>query len=69
MKDEPSRSLALPEIPSTAEQLARDTNKTADEAAEIYAAAKSELERTALIKTFIEVLATRRARIILDTDR
>jgi hypothetical protein len=69
VKDEPSRGPALPEIPSTAEQLARETNKTTGEAAEIYAAAKTELERTARIKTFIEVLATRRARIILDTDR
>ena len=69
MKEEPTKGHALSKNPSITEQLARDTNKTVDEVAEIYAAAKTELDRTARIKTFVEVLATRRARIILDTDR
>jgi hypothetical protein len=69
MKEEPGKGHALSKNPSITEQLARDTNKPVDEVAEIYAAAKTELDRTARIKTFVEVLATRRARIILDTDR
>jgi hypothetical protein len=50
-----------------AEQLALETNRPVEQVAEIYASESAELERSARIKTFIGVLATRRAKIILNS--
>jgi hypothetical protein len=49
-----------------AEKLARETNTPVEQVAEIYATQAAELERTARIKTFIDVLVTRRTRILLN---
>jgi hypothetical protein len=50
-----------------AEQLALETNRPVEQVAEIYASESAELERSARIKTFIGVLATRRTKIILNS--
>jgi hypothetical protein len=50
-----------------AERLALETNKPVEQVAEIYASESAELERSARIKTFIGVLATRRTKIILNS--
>ena len=48
------------------ESLARATNTPIEQVAEIYASESAELERTARIKSFIGVIATRRTRAILN---
>jgi hypothetical protein len=50
-----------------AERLALETNRPVEQVAEIYASESAELERSARIKTFIGVLATRRTKIILNS--
>jgi len=62
MSDKPSHSPKLAAVQSIAEQLANETNTPIEQVAEIYASESAELERTARIKTFIGVLATRRTR-------
>ena len=48
-----------------AESLARATDTPVDEVAKIYASESAELLRTARIKSFIGIIATRRTRAIL----
>jgi len=48
------------------ESLALATNTPIEQVAEIYASESAELERTARIKSFIGVIATRRTRAILN---
>jgi len=48
-----------------AESLARATNTPLDHVSEIYARESAELERTARVKSFIGIIATRRTRAIL----
>jgi len=48
-----------------AESLARATNTPVDEVAAIYARESVELERTARVKSFVGIIATRRTRAIL----
>jgi hypothetical protein len=50
-----------------AQRLALETNRPVEQVAEIYASESAELERSARIKTFIGVLATRRTKIILNS--
>jgi hypothetical protein len=50
-----------------AQRLALETNWPVEQVAEIYASETAELERSARIKTFIGVLATRRTKIILNS--
>ena len=51
---------------SNTERLARETNTPLERVAALYAAEREALERTARVKTFIGVLATRRVRRILE---
>jgi hypothetical protein len=67
MSDEPTDTHDLGKVQPIAERLARETNRPIAQVAEIYANESAELERTARIKTFIGVLATRRTKIILDS--
>jgi hypothetical protein len=53
------------EFQSITESLARKTNTPVEQVEEIYASESAELERTARIKTFIGVLATKRTRTVL----
>jgi Protein of unknown function (DUF3562) len=62
MSDKSSHPQKLAAAQSVAEQLANETNTPIEQVAEIYASESAELERTARIKTFIGVLATRRTR-------
>jgi hypothetical protein len=56
----------LNSIQEVTERLARETNTPLEKVAEIYAAESAELERSARVKTFVGVLATRRVRRILN---
>ena len=66
MSDETGHRYGMLGDRSIAEALARKTNKPIDRVAEIYARESAALERTARVKNFIGVLATRRTRVILD---
>lgn len=67
MSDERTDIHDLGKVQPIAEQLAREMNRPVAQVAEIYAGESAELERTARIKTFIGVLATRRTKIILNS--
>jgi len=66
MSDEPPHAHDPGKTLSITERLAHETNTPVEQVAEIYATESAELERTARVKTFISVLATRRTRIILN---
>ena len=67
MSDEPTRAENLVEVQSIAERIARETNKPVAHVAEVYATESAELDRTARIKTYVAVLATRRTKLILNS--
>jgi hypothetical protein len=67
MSDEPTAAHDLGDVQPITEALARETNRPIEQVAEIYANESAELDRTARIKTFIGVLASRRTRIILNS--
>jgi hypothetical protein len=50
---------------SATERLARETNTPLEKVTEIYKSESAELERTARIKTFVDVLAIHRTRVAL----
>lgn len=52
---------------SATERLARETNTPLEQVTEIYASESAELERTARIKTFVDVLAIHRTRVVLNS--
>lgn len=52
---------------SVAERLARETNTPLEEVTEIYEIQTAELERNARIKTFVDVLAIHRTRVVLNS--
>ena len=66
MSGEPTHAHDLGKVDSITERLAQETNTPVEQVAKIYATESAELERTARVKTFISVLATRRTRIILN---
>jgi len=66
MSDEPKPAHDLGKTQSITERLAHETNTPVEQVAEIFATQSAELERTARVKTFISVLATRRTRNILN---
>jgi hypothetical protein len=53
------------EVQPIAERLALETNRPVEQVAEIYASESAEPERGARIKTFIDVLAIQRTKVIL----
>jgi len=65
MSDERRDPLGKSDDRSIAEALARKTKAPIEQVAEIYARESAELERTARIKKFIGVIATRRTQVIL----
>jgi hypothetical protein len=54
------------EAQAVAEQLARETNMPVEVVSAVYSAEAAELNRTAKIKTYVRVLATRKTRIRLN---
>jgi hypothetical protein len=64
---DPTNAQDLSAVQPIAERLALETNRPIEQVAEIYASESAELERSARIKTFIGVLATRRTKIILNS--
>jgi hypothetical protein len=50
---------------SPTERLARETNTPLEQVTEIYEIETAELERTARIKTYVDVLAIHRTRVLL----
>jgi uncharacterized protein DUF3562 len=66
MSGEPTHAHDIGKGQSITERLAHETNTPIEQVAEIYATQSAELERTARVKTYIAVLATRRTRIILN---
>ncbi len=52
---------------SPTERLARETNTPLEQVTEIYEIETAELERNARIKTFVDVLAIHRTRVLLNS--
>lgn len=52
---------------SAAERLARETNTPLERVTQIYEIESAELHRTARIKTFVDVLAIHRTRVLLNS--
>lgn len=65
MTDETGQQHGIMADQSITEALARKTNKPIEQVAEVYARESAALERTARVKNFIGVIATRRTRVIL----
>ena len=65
MSDERRDPYGAFEDRSIAEALARKTKAPIEQVAEVYARESAELERTARVKKFIGVIATRRTQVIL----
>ncbi|MGA8707222.1 MAG: DUF3562 domain-containing protein [Steroidobacteraceae bacterium] len=52
---------------SATERLARETNTPLEQVTQIYEIESAELERTARIRTFVDVLAIHRTRVLLNS--
>lgn len=52
---------------SATERLAKETNTPLEQVTQIYEIESAELERTARIKTYVDVLAIHRTRVLLNS--